>query len=128
MAVAFGPIGLIAAYTLMLRRARCVQPGAPEPAAPQRQRARAGHRDIGELDARHARRAVGGIALGWLADAAGIPAAMALGALALAAAAPLYLLARPTRTDPMAATAATEAAARSRAVVRARLHRALAVG
>lgn len=35
--------------------------------------------------------AVGGIALGWLADATSVPTAMLAGAVVLAAAAPLYL-------------------------------------
>jgi hypothetical protein len=35
--------------------------------------------------------AIGGIVLGWMADTAGVPVAMIAGAVALAAAAPLYV-------------------------------------
>lgn len=50
--------------------------------------------------------AIGGIVLGWLADTASVPVAMIAGAVALSAAAPLYLLAqRAERRQRMAAAA-----------------------
>lgn len=108
MALAAGPVGLVVAYA-----ATYAVHGAANPV----------HQSLLHREVRGPSRvtilsvnsmlgmpaaAIGGIVLGAVADSAGIPAAMALGAVVLAAATPLYLVgrARPGAEAPAASVTA----------------------
>lgn len=109
MALAAGPIGLVAAFT-----ATYAIHGAANPVHQGLV-----HRQVRGDDrvtvvsvnsmAGMSAGALGGIALGWLADRAGIPLAMATGAAALAAAAPLYLVGHPRPSGARGAVPRAEA-------------------
>ncbi|CAN5543582.1 hypothetical protein BH10ACT1_BH10ACT1_18140 [soil metagenome] len=102
MALAAGPIGLVVAYTLSYTvhgAANPVHQGLlhREVRGPERVTVLSVNSMVGRPAA-----ALGGVLLGSVADAAGIPTAMAIGAVVLAAAAPLYLVGREQRPpDPL---------------------------